>query len=118
MANPILCISGDGGPAAWLVTNLADGDTAGLCAECFPNWVIAMAGAMQAPTDEPVPVIPAEAAEAPSVDPGAADGPPDGDGPIKSRRAARAARDQPGVASAEATPAEAGPTPAPAGRND
>lgn len=97
MANPILCISGDGGPAAWLVTNLADGDTAGLCADCFPNWVIAMAGAMTAPEDEPVPVVPAEAAEAPSIDPGAADGAPGGDtpdgadGPLKARKGRQAA---------------------------
>ena len=101
MANPILCISGDGGPAAWLVTNLADGDTAGLCGDCFPNWVIAMAGAIQAPVDEPVAVVPADAPQAGSVDPGAADGPPDGDGPVKPRRAARAGRDQP-----ESPPAE------------
>lgn len=118
MANPILCISGDGAPAAWLVTNLADGDTAGLCADCFPNWVIAMAGAMQAPVDEPVPVVPAEAAEAPNVDPGAADGAPGGDTLAESKRAARARRGRPEYEQADPGPTEDVPTPAPASGND
>ena len=118
MANPILCISGDGNPAAWLVTNLADGDTAGLCADCFPNWVIAMAGAMQAPTDEPVAVAPAEAAEAPSVDPGAVPGPSGGDTPAERKRATRASKGRPEYEQAEPGPAEDAPTPAPASADD
>lgn len=114
MANPILCISGDGAPAAWLVTNLADGDTAGLCADCFPNWVVAMAGAMTAPTDEPVPVIPADGAEAGSGDPGAPDGTPGGGTPDGAGKTPRARRGRPAAPAEQDGPAQADPDLAPA----
>jgi hypothetical protein len=42
MAAPILCNGPDGGPAAVLITMLADGDTVGLCGPCLTDWAHAI----------------------------------------------------------------------------
>lgn len=57
------------------------------------------------------------AAEAPSVDPGAADGAPGGDTPAEPKRATRARGGRPEYGQTEPRPAEDAPTPAPASGN-
>jgi hypothetical protein len=42
MAAPILCNGPDGGPAAVIITMLADGDTVGLCGPCLTDWAHAI----------------------------------------------------------------------------
>lgn len=40
---PYVCDSGDGNPAAMLVTNLTEGEVIALCGDCLPQWVLLMA---------------------------------------------------------------------------
>lgn len=42
MAAPIMCNGPDGGPAAVIITMLADGDTVGLCGPCLTDWAHAI----------------------------------------------------------------------------
>jgi hypothetical protein len=42
VAAPILCNGPDGGPAAVIITMLADGDTVGLCGPCLTDWAHAI----------------------------------------------------------------------------
>lgn len=42
MAAPIMCNGPDGGPAAVIITMLADGDTVGLCGPCLTDWAEAL----------------------------------------------------------------------------
>lgn len=42
MAAPIICNGPDGGPAAVIITMLADGDTVGLCGPCLTDWAHAI----------------------------------------------------------------------------
>ena len=55
MAATIMCNGPDGGPAAVMVTMLADGDTVGLCPPCLTDWCEALLKATAPERLAPVP---------------------------------------------------------------
>jgi hypothetical protein len=68
VAAPILCNGPDGGPAAVLITMLADGDTVGLCGPCLTDWAHAI---VKATAPELLAAEPAKPKRAPRKKPAA-----------------------------------------------
>lgn len=118
-----MCDSEDGNPADVLVSNLNNGDTLALCANCFPAYVRSLADAMEAAataeervnrrvaderllrTEQAEPVVELQGAVMPATEPGEGEATPSTPSPKRGRSQSQATKATP----QDDTPADALP---------